>query len=251
MDVISLHPLDPAVAERYVAAVSGANSPPAAWSSWWSDALPRALVRAEAGDEQAANRISLGLAWALAAEGPGYLIPGFGLSIWEARIDRGIGMLLRPPARLFMDAGLDANTSRTMPIRLDTQLGMMGGAYVPPRLVPQLQEHLEARFDRTVRRLVAAEYDPFAILGPVHEVVARARVQGHGLFEALDAFGPEGQGPPGMTVVMADPKRMDKALRQRIELARREPRKPGLFARLLGRDGASQRMMSNGHLRKE
>jgi len=251
MDVISLHPFDPVIAERYVAALNGREPPQPTWTAWWSAALPKALVQARVGDERAANRISLGLAWALAQAQPSYLIPGFGLSTWEARIDRGVGMLLRPPSRLFLDAGMDASTSRALPIRLDYQMGMMGGAYVPPRLVAQLHELLETQFERTVRRLIEAEYDPFVILGPVHEAIDRARLQGHGLFEALDAFGADGQGMPGMQVILADPKRMDKALRARIELARREPRKASLLARLLGRGVAPQEIIPNGRLRKE
>ncbi len=251
MDVVSLHPLRPGIAERYVSALEGTQEPPAAWSAWWNDALLGALTKARDGDERAANQISLGLAWALAEEQPSYLIPGFGLTIWEARIDRGIGMLLRPPSRLFLDAGMNPRTARAMPIRLDPQMGMMGGAYVPPRLVPQLHELLETRLERTVRRLVAADYDPVAVLGPVHDAVEQARTQGHGLFEALDAFGPDGQGMPGMQVVMADPKRMDKALRRRIEVAQQAPRKPGLLVRLLGRAPATPPVSENGHLPRE
>lgn len=251
MDVISLHPFDPVIAERYVAALHGTGSPHPAWSAWWSDALPKAVAQARGGDEKAANRISLGLAWALAEQQPSYLIPGFGLSIWEARIDRGVGMLLRPPSRLFLDAGMNAASSRAMPIRLDPQLGMMGGAYVPPRLIPQLHALLENRFERTVRRLVEADYDPITILGPVYEAVERSRAQGYGLFEAMDAFGPDGQGLPGMQVVMADPKRLDQSLRERIELARRKPRKVGFLARLLGRNASPREIIPNGHLHKE
>jgi len=251
MDVISLHPFDPVIVERYVAALNEQEPPAPGWSGWWNDDLPKALVQARTGDEKAANRISLGLAWALADEQPSYLIPGFGLSIWEARIDRGVGMLLRPPSRLFVDAGMDVTTSRAMPIRLDPQMGMMGGAYVPPRLVPRLHELLETRFDRTVRRLVEAEYDPLVILGPVYEAIDRARIEGHGLFEALDAFGPDGQGMHGMQVIMPDPKRVDKSLRQRIEFARKEPRKVGFLARLMGRNAEPRQIMSNGHLPKE
>ncbi len=251
MNVVSLHPLRPEIAERYVAALEGTHEPPPAWSAWWNESLRGALAKARTGDERAANQISLGLAWALGATEPSYLIPGFGLSIWEARIDRGIGMLLRPPSRLFLDAGLNAETARAMPIRLDPQMGMMGGAYVPPRLVPDLHELLESRFERTVRRLVEADYDPVAILGPVHEAVDRARTQGHGLFEALDAFGPDGQGMPGMRVIMADPKRMDKALRRRIEAAQRVPRKAGLLVRLFGRAPVSHPISENGHLPRE
>lgn len=251
MDVVSLHPLRPEIAERYVAALEGTLEPAPTWSAWWSEALPQALLKARTGDERAANQISLGLAWALADRQASYLIPGFGLTIWEARIDRGIGMLLRPPSRLFLDAGMSPETARAMPIRLDPQMGMMGGAYVPPRLVPQLHELLETRFERTVRRMVEADYDPFAILGPVHDAVEHARTEGHGLFEALDAFGPEGQGMPGMQVIMADPKRMDKSLRRRIEAAQKVPKKPGLLVRLLGRAPASHPISENGHLRKD
>jgi hypothetical protein len=132
---------------------------------------------------------------------------------------------------------MDVTTSRAMPIRLDPQMGMMGGAYVPPRLVPQLHELLETRFDRTVRRLVEAEYDPLVILGPV--------------YEALDAFGPDGQGMHGMKVIMPDPKRVDKSLQQRIEFARKEPRNVGFLARLMGRNAEPRQIMSNGHLPKE
>lgn len=251
MDVVSLHPFQPEIAERYVATLEGTREPSPAWSPWWNESLREALARARTGDERAANQISLGLAWALAGVEASYVIPGFGLTIWEARIDRGIGMLLRPPSRLFLDAGLDAESARAMPIRLDPQMGMMGGAYVPPRLVPQLHELLESRLERTVRRLVEADYDPVAILGPVHTAVERAKTQGHGLFEALDAFGPEGQGMPGMQVIMADPKRMDKALRRRIEVAQKTPKKPGLLVRLLGRAPVSHPISENGHLRKE
>lgn len=251
MDVISLHPFDPAIAERYVAALVGKGTPDPGWSAWWSDALPQAVDQARGGDETASNRISLGLARALAEDQPSFLIPGFGLTVWEAQIDRGVGMMLRPPSRLFQDAGLDVAPSRSMPIRLDSQQGMMGGAYVPARLVPQVSELLETRFDRTVRRLVEAEYDPLVILGLVFEAVAHARRHGFGLYEAMDAFGPEGQSTSGMGVVTADPKRVDKALRQRIELARRSPKKAGFLTRLFGRGTQPQEIVSNGHLRKE
>ena len=87
MDVISLHSFDPAIAQQYVAALNGTEPPQPAWSDWWNDALPSSLGQAKSGDERAANRISLGLAWALAGAQPSYLIPGFGLTAWEARTD--------------------------------------------------------------------------------------------------------------------------------------------------------------------
>jgi len=251
MDVISLHSFDPAIAQQYVAALNGTEPPQPAWSDWWNDALPSSLGQAKSGDERAANRISLGLAWALAGAQPSYLIPGFGLTAWEARIDRGVGMFLRPPSRLFLDAGLSAATSRAMPIRLDPHLGMMGGAYIPVRLLPEVHHLLETQLERTVRRLLEADYDPFATLGMVFEVVDRARSQGHGLFEAMDAFGPDGEGMPGMQVILADPKRLDHGLRRRIDLACREPKKPGLLARLLGRHSRTPEIIPNGHIQEK
>lgn len=237
MEIISLHPFDSEIARRYVAALRGEAPPDPSWDGWWSDALPRASERARAGDEAAMNQLTLGLAWALGSHHPTFVGDGFGLTVWEARIDRGIGMLMRPPSRLFADAGLDAATARAMPIRLDLEAGVMGGAYVPARLIDDLDTIIETRFDRTVRRLAEAGYDPARTLGLMMEAVAFARRGGMGLYEAIDAVGPDGQAIGGGVVIEADPRRLGREMRQRIAGAQRAPKRErrSLIARLLHR----------------
>lgn len=234
MELVSLHPFDPDVASRYVRALGGAEAPAPAWRPWWDSTLAGALEGVRRGDEEAANVVTLGLARALAQEQPVFAQEGFGLTTWEARVDRGVGMLMRPPSRLFVDAGLDRELVQAMPIRLDLQRGLMGGAYVPARLVGDLHELLEFRLDRMARRLHEAEYDPVAMLGLMFEAVDYARERGLGLYEALDVVGPT---LPGMVVVEPNPKRLDRELRQRIEVAIKPKKGPGLLARLLGRGG--------------
>jgi hypothetical protein len=247
MEVISLHPFDPEIARRYVAALTGAESPDPAWAAWWHAGLVAARERARAGDYAATNQLTLGLAWALGARYPSFMYDGFGLTVWEARVDRGVGMLLRPPSRLFTDAGLDVLTARNMPIRLDIQSGLMGGAYVPARLIDNLQAIIETRFDRTVRRLVEAGYDPVQTMGLMIEAVTFAQRHGMGLYEAMDAVGPEGQAIPGMRVIEPDPKRLSKDLRQRIALAQKPPKGPGLLDRILRRHTSPAPPAVNGH----
>ena len=235
MELVSLHPFDPDVATRYVRALGGADAPAPEWRAWWDDGMARALEAIRQGDEDAANVITLGLARALAQAHPVFVHEGFGLTPWEARVDRGVGMLMRPPSRLFVDAGLDRETVQAMPIRLDLQRGLMGGAYVPARLVGDLHELLEFRLDRMARRLHEADYDAVAMLGLMFEAVGYARERGLGLYEALDAVGPP---IPGIVVVEPNPKRMDRELRQRIEAAIKPKKGPGVLARLFGRGGA-------------
>lgn len=246
MEVISLHPFDPEIARRYVAALTGEAPPDPAWAGWWNAGLLQARERAQAGDLVAANQLTLGLAWALGSHHPSFLHDGFGLTVWEARVDRGVGMLLRPPSRLFMDAGLDVATARNMPIRLDVQSGLMGGAYVPSRLIDDLQAIIETRFDRTVRRLVEAGYDPTRTMGLMIEAVAFAQRNGMGLYEAMDAVGPEGQAWQGMQVIQPDPKRLSKDLRQRIALAQKPPKAPGLLDRVFRRHTSPSPPAMNG-----
>jgi hypothetical protein len=45
--------------------------------------------------------------------------------------------------------------------------------------------------------------------------------------------------PPGTRIVVADRKRVEPALRKRIELAAKPAKKPGLLARMLGRGARS------------
>ena len=228
MELCSLHPYDPATVTRYVAAMTGTSNAESVRAARSDYAL------ALGGDERGANALSLGLAQELAREQPSFLQIGMGLTILEARIDRGVGMLLRPPSRLFGDAGLDLRAARAMPIRLDLSRGMMGGAHVPPRLVPELERLLESRTERFLRRLTAAEMDAVATMGLLLAACAHARERGLGLYEALDAIGPNGEGADGGLVV-ADRKRIEPGLRRRLEEAAKPPKKPGLAARLLGR----------------
>ncbi|HEV2067008.1 MAG TPA: hypothetical protein VGR08_09225 [Thermomicrobiales bacterium] len=249
MEVISLHPFDPEIAQRYVAALTGEASPDPMWEGWWNEGLVRARQRAQSGDETALNQVTLGLAWALGSHHPSFVHDGFGLTVWEARIDRGVGMLLRPPSRLFADAGLDVATARTMPIRLDVERGLMGGAYVPARLIDNLQTIMETRFDRTVRRLAEAGYDPVRTMGLMTEAVTFAQRNGMGLYEAIDAVGPDGQAMPGMRLIEPDPKRLSKDLRQRIALAQKPPKREGrgLLDRVFRRHTAPLLPGENGH----
>jgi hypothetical protein len=245
MEIVSLHPIDAEAVQRFVAVLQGAPPDPA-WVGWSPEALRDDVARAGAGDEMAANRITRGLAIALGQSGPFFTHRAFGLSFWEAQVDRPIGMLMRPPARLFMDAGLDTTVARTMPIRLDFQHGMMGGAYIPARLIDQAYQLLDDHMERSVKRLVAAEYDPVATLGIMWEAVSYARDRGMGLYEAMDVVGPDGQGLPGMTMYSPDRKRLDIDLVARIDEYRKPPKKPGLLQRMFGR-GASN-ANANGHI---
>lgn len=249
MEVISLHPFDPDIARRYVAALSGEAPPDPSWGAWWHAGLVRVWESARSGDEPAINQLTLGLAWALGSHHPSFVHDGFGLTVWEARVDRGVGMLLRPPSRLFTDAGLNIATARNMPIRLDLQSGLMGGAYIPARLIDDLWEIMETRFDRTVRRLVDAGYDPVRTMGLMTEAVAFAQRNGLGLYEAMDAVGPDGQAMPGMQVIRPDPKRFGKELRQRIAIAQTPPAVKGtsLLDRVFRRHTSPTAPPLNGH----
>ncbi len=245
-ELTSLHPLDQEVVARYARAVVGDGEAGAlvpadpAWSSRLVAAARRGYARALAGNEAGANAVSFGLAQVLATAHPTFLLAGAGPSIWEARIDRGMGMLLRPPSRLFGEAGLATAASRAMPIRLDLGAGTMGGAHVPARLVPELRRQLAAREERLLRRLIEAELDGVAILGLLLEATAYADERGLGLYEALDVVTPEAPeaDPPGAVVLIPTRKGLDPAVRRRLEAAAEPPKKPGLAARLFGRRGA-------------
>jgi hypothetical protein len=237
VELITVHPLDPEVVRLYVAVLGGDEPVPDAWQAWWSPALPGAIGEARRGSERAANQLTHGLAQALAGQWPSYFQQGFGFTTWEARIDRGVGMLLRPPSRLFVEAGLPEPVARAMPIRLDLQEGMMGGAWIPARLVPDLERQLDTRLERTAKRLHDGEFDPYAMLGLMLEAATYARTQGLGLFEAMDIVGPGGEVIAGGTVVTPDRKRLAPAVQERIAEAIRPPKQAGLLARMFGRKG--------------
>jgi len=218
MDLCSLHPVNVDDARAFLNVV--AASPPGRLASVpeGSNGYPSALGHA--------------FASYLSDRAVSFVMPGVSLSTWEVRVDRGIGMLLRPPSRLFVEAGMPVEAARRLPIRLDAGGGMMAGAYVPASLVPQLEELLDDRLERQARRLAEAEIAAVPILGLMLEAVGHARANGTGLIEAADLFGTaEMRGG----VVMADAKRVDKALRQRIELATKPPKEPGTIGRLFGR----------------
>jgi hypothetical protein len=235
-----LHPYDPQFVRAYVAAIRGdmpaAELLPAA-PDWANRELARArrgYQRALTGDETGANMVSHELARLLGAGMPVYFVPGAGLTQIEARFDRGLGMLLRPPSRLFMDAGLESRAARRMPIRLDASGGSMGGAFLSPALVPQFRAQIEARLERLARRMAEAEMDAPAYVGILLEAASFAESRGLGLFEAADVVVPgvaESE-PPGLTLLQPDRKRLDKPLRLQLEEAARPPKEPGLFARV-------------------
>jgi hypothetical protein len=189
------------------------------------------------GNEAGANAVSYGLARLLAATGPAFYLPGLGFTQLEARYDRGLGMLLRPPSRLFGDAGLETHAARAMPIRLDSAGGSMGGAFLPPSLTPQFRDLLEQRLERLAPRLTEAELDAPALLGTLLEAAGFAAERGLGLYEAADVVVPgvpESE-PPGLRLIVPDRKRLDRDFRRRLELAAKPPREPGLLARVFGR----------------
>lgn len=244
MEIMSLHPLDNQIVERFATAMTGEGAPDQDWQQWWPSQTQVLLERMRTGDERAANEITLRLAYALGAKYPTFAAPGFGLTLWEARVDRGVGMYLRPPARLFRELGLELDVVRSMPIRVDTSLGLMGGAFIPAHLVPKVRELLDAREERMARRLREAEYDPVVALSLFREAVEYAESHGLGLFEALDAVGPEGQAVFGGEVIIGSRDRVPKDDRKRIDELSKPPKKPGLLKRMFGKDDTST---ANGH----
>jgi hypothetical protein len=244
MELMSLHPLDDHIVDRFTQAALGEVSPEDGWQAWWPQGIPVLFERMRTGDERAANELTLALAYALGTTHPTFTAPGFGLTMWEARVDRGVGMYMRPPSRLFRDLGVELEVIRAMPIRLDTAMGMMGGAFVPSHLIPKVREIVDSREERIARRLREAEYDPVVALGLFREAIAYAEKHGLGLFEALDAVGPDGQTTFGGTVIIGSRERVPKDERKRIDRASEPPKKPGLISRILGRQQASS---SNGH----
>lgn len=213
MELISLHPFDQQLANRWVAS------------------LDRATLAAVAdGDARAQNHVTLGLARAMAERYPVFVLEGFGLTTWEAMIDRGIGMMMRPISRALVDAGLSRDVVADLPIRLEPQASMMGGAYIPSRLIGEASSMLDERFDRLAKRIHDAEMDPYAVLGFARIALAYANEHGLGLYEAIDAV------QPGDDVIPAPEKQdLPEDIQQRITTAITPPKKPGLFGRLFGR----------------
>jgi hypothetical protein len=225
MEWTSLHPLD---LERVRAFLQQLRP---------GDPALAGLSAAEHGDERGSAPLTLGLARFLAEGEPIFFHDSLSLTTFEARIDRGIGMLMRPPSRLFMDAGLDAAIARHLPIRLDLQDGAMGGAYVPARLIPDMQRILDERMTRIVRRLSEADYDAVPALGLLIEATDYVAGRGLGLYEAIDAVAPDQLEslPAGSRLLLADPKRLERDLRKRLEAAAKPEKQPGLIKRVFTR----------------
>ncbi len=260
MQPSALHPFDPTVADAFVRALAGSETVQLPgldpiWSRQILDQARAGYARAVQGQERGFTELTAAFGAAVSALHPTFQHDGLSLTSWEAQIDRGAGMLLRPPARFLIDAGLDPTIARQLAIRLDFTLGMMGGAYVPPRLVPQLSALLEHRFDRLVKRLVDADIDPLPHMSMLIAAVDYAQARGLGLFETLGVVIPEAAAslPPETQIVVFDRKRLDPDLRKRIELAAKPVKEPGKLSRLLGRaKPASDDLPSqNGHAHLE
>lgn len=215
MQLVSLHLYSPEIATKYINSLRGEETP--GWD-WWQDDLPEFMAR-EVSEEEA-NRLTSGIALAMAEQYPSFYYDYCGLTHWEAMIDRGVGMLMRPPARVFVDHGHNPYLIDKMPIRLEMQGGFpMGGAWVPPHLIPKLREMIEQRFDLWAKRLHEAEMDPYPILTTLHMAAEEAGRQGLGLMESIDVL------TPGSQVVQPpDRKQMDPVMRERIDRAIKEER---------------------------
>lgn len=225
----SLHPITTELVGEFLAsAATGTDGDPA---------LARArqgMAWMRAGDSRGADAVTHSLATFLAGREPAFEAPDVSLSTWEASIDRGLGMLLRPPSRIFVDAGFPRLDAHQFPIRLDAQRGMMAGAYVPAHLIADARTLLDERLERLMKRLKDAELDPVLAMGTMIQAFDFAAARGTGLLEAMDVL--HDQMPATRVVRVRDRKALEPALRTRLEAAARPPRKPGLWQRL-GRSG--------------
>lgn len=224
MELITLHLYDPAIASQYVAALQEQAEP--TWS-WWDPQLPALLKKS---DELAANQISTGLVRAMADVHPTFHKHGCGLTPWEAQFDRGIGMLMRPPARVFVDNGVHPLLVATMPIRLDLHGGIMGGVWVPPHLIDKLDELIDSRLELWAKRIHEAELDPYPLLATLQLATEAAKAHGLGLIEAINVLGPNDR-----VVETPEKKRMNPDFRARVEKALEPEKKPGFMGRLFGK----------------
>lgn len=213
MQLVSLHLYSPEIATHYIKALRGEEPPE--WS-WWQDDLKEIASREVTEDE--ANRLTAGIAMAMAEKLPSFYYDSCSFTHWEAMIDRGIGMLMRPPARIFVDHDHNPYLVDKMPIRLEMQGGFpMGGTWVPPHLIPKLRDMLEQRLDLWAKRLHEAEMDPYPILTTLHMATETASKEGLGLIESMDVLQPGSQ-----VVETPDRKKMDPAMRERIDAAIKE-----------------------------
>ncbi len=247
MQLASLHPIDQRVAAAYVRSLTtperslGVSSIDGTlWLQGRLEAARRGLEQANEGRESGANVVSLTLAQILAAAEPSFVHEGLSLTTLEAAIDRGVGMLLRPPSRLFGDLGLSTAAARTMPIRIDASAGMLGGSFMPSNLVPQFRDLLRERDVRFVRRLHDSGFDGVGVYGFLLELATYAADRRMGLFEAVDAIVPGAPrlNPPGALIVQVDRSRMDRETVERLTQSLK-PAKRGFMDRITGRRAPS------------
>jgi hypothetical protein len=233
MELYSLHPIPDNAASTFLQLLSplalpaDGNTVDDLRGRFWFDRI------AGSGNPRP-NDLTFGLGAWLATREPVFARPGLSLSSWEAQVDRGSGMLLRPPSRLFIDAGLDPVIARAMPIRIERGDGMMGGAWVPARSIAEYLRRLDGNLERSVRRMNEAELDGVALMGLMYEAARYASTNGLGLYEIVDLLDPTDRAtwPPDARVIT---RTSDKALEDRIRLATEPRKEPGLIARLFGR----------------
>ena len=247
MQLASIHPIDHGVAAAFVSALSTPRRdlgvPAIDGTLWLRERLESArigLAQAREGREPGANALSLALAQVLAAAQPSFVHEGLSLTTLEATVDLGVGMLLRPPSRLFMELGVPTDAARTMPIRIDASAGMMGGAFMPANLVPRFGDLLRERDVRFVRRLQDSGFDGVGVYGFLMEMASYAAERRMGLLEAVDAVVPDAPrlNPPGTRIVMVDRSRMDRETVQRLTLSLRPPKR-SFLDRITGRRAPS------------
>jgi hypothetical protein len=214
MELCSLHFISDDLVRSYVASIK--------------EGEPRSVSPA------GVDHLTAGLAQTALRIHPAYAAEGLSLTGWEERVDRGISMLIRPPGRLFIDAGLPVTVARSMPIRLDFAGAAMGGGYIPARLIPQAGELFERNLRRNVKRMLEAEMNAVPMQVMMMEAVRYAAVHGMGLYEAVGviAYDDPATWPPGARVLTRP---SDKELLDRVDEAARPEPEPGLIARLLGR----------------
>ena len=190
----------------------------------------KGLVMLEAGDSRGPDLLTHAFARFLAFRRPSFVIPDMSLTNWEAQIERGVGMMLRPPSRLFVEAGMSRELAARFPIRLDNQKGTMAGAWLPSHLVGQVDDLLKRRLGTQLTRLRDSEVDPVIVMGGMFAALERARLDGMGLIEAMDVFA-DGRAV-GQVMHITERKHLSKELRAHLEEAAKPPKKQSLFSRL-------------------
>ena len=237
VELCSLHPISDALAAAYVQQLTNSSLSISERPDHEATGLTsggaigvNGFTQPNIGDRQI-QQIGFGLAQFLALEHPVYAGQSLALTSWEARVDLGIAMMIRPPSRLFTDAGLPARIARMMPIRLDLGEGMMGGAYIPARLMPQVHELVSRNLKRSVRRMIDADMDATTLQGLMMEAVEYAATNELGLFEAIGLvdFSEPATWPPGIRV---HNRPSDKGVVQRVALAAKPEPKPGAISRV-------------------